>query len=72
LVGGVGKQEKMKADIESQIARIDQNLKLLIFSERYRQEMKARNNFLNICLDCPYKQLSEIEQKSMVKFVYGE
>lgn len=61
----------MKPNIDKQIARIDQNLKLLIYSQQVRQELNKRKAYLNRCLDYPVKYMSSAECEALVKFVYG-
>jgi hypothetical protein len=61
----VGNGEKMKSNIDKQIARIDQNLKLLIYSQQVRQELNRRKAFLNRVLD---SKCSEVDENA-VNFV---
>ena len=62
----------MKSTIQTQIARIDQDLKLLIFSEQYQDAMQMRKNYLNHCLEALEKPMKDAEETALVKFIFGE
>jgi hypothetical protein len=49
----------MKSDIQTQIARIDQNLKLLIYSQHVRQKLHRRKAFLNHVLTVPCYEVGQ-------------
>ncbi|MCK5611903.1 hypothetical protein KAR91_59080 [Candidatus Pacearchaeota archaeon] len=62
----------MKSTIQAQIAEIDQDLKLLIFSEQYQDAMQMRKNYLNHCLEALENPMNNAEETALVKFIFGK